>query len=291
MGAVLVENHSLKPYKQRVLGTYVLLEATLAAANAHGDALKAAVAHDRALRPAAIIASWKPMATADTTIEFKGIAHASYASAATGGNEVRWLGKPVTLPNLKLFHDEPDRRVTLPKAWWVPATRPDVIAKLRLHGVAVEPAAAPVTVEVDMERLVDPKIATHANEGHIELAISNVVHSLRRETFPAGSVRVPSDQPLGELAAMLLDPESPESLVAWGEFPEILQRTEYIEGYALAPLADRMLADPATKAAFNAKLASDPKFAADPDARLGWFYARTPYYDDRYLLYPIGREL
>ncbi|MNL86824.1 hypothetical protein D3C87_2157020 [compost metagenome] len=67
---------------------------------------------------------------------------------------------------------------------------------------------------------------------------------------------------------------------------------EYIEGYALAPLAEKMLAaDPKLKAEFEAKLAADPKFAADPDARLGWFYQRTPYYDDNYKLYPIGREL
>ena len=58
------------------------------------------------------------------------------------------------------------------------------------------------------------------------------------------------------------------------------------------PLADRMLAEnPTLKAEFEAKLAADPKFAADPDARLGWFYQRTPYYDERFLLYPIGREL
>ena len=49
-------------------------------------------------------------------------------------------------------------------------------------------------------------------------------------------------------------------------------------------------ADPALKAEFEAKLASDPTFAADPEARLGWFYARTPYFDDHYLLYPVGRE-
>ena len=33
---VLVENHSLKPYRQRVLGTYVLLEATLKALRQRG---------------------------------------------------------------------------------------------------------------------------------------------------------------------------------------------------------------------------------------------------------------
>ena len=83
-----------------------------------------------------------------------------------------------------------------------------------------------------------------------------------------------------------------ESLFGWGFFTEILSRTEYIEGYAIAPMAERMLAaDPALKAAFETKLAAEPAFAADPEARLQWFYERTPYSDARYLLYPVGREL
>ena len=52
-----------------------------------------------------------------------------------------------------------------------------------------------------------------------------------------------------------------------------------------------LAADPALKAEFEAKLVAEPKFAADPEARLGWFYRRTPFYDDRHLLYPIAREL
>ena len=55
------------------------------------------------------------------------------------------------------------------------------------------------------------------------------------ETFPAGSVRVPTDQSLGELVVAMLEPESTDSLFNWGFFPEILQRTEYIEGYVVAP--------------------------------------------------------
>ena len=113
----------------------------------------------------------------------------------------------------------------------------------------------------------------------------------RTATFPAGSVRVPTDQPLGDLAIALLAPESTDSLLAWGFFPEILQRTENVEGYIIAPLAEKMLADdPKLKAEFDAKLASDEKFAKDPSARLRWFYARTKFYDDRFLLYPIGIE-
>jgi hypothetical protein len=74
-------------------------------------------------------------------------------------------------------------------------------------------------------------------------------------------------------------------------FPEVMSRVEYIEAYAIAPLADKMMAaDPALKAEFEARLAGYAAFAADPQARLAWFYERTPFYDDHYLLYPVGRE-
>ena len=289
--SVLVETHSLKPYRQRVLGTYVLVEESLRLVGAEGAGLARAIATDRAARPATTVLTWKPLAMPFFTIpDFKGIAHDTYHSAASGGDEVRWLGRPVTL-KMPIFIAAPDFVATLPAAWWVPVTKPDVIALLKLHGIAFEQIAAPRTVTLDMVRLTGPKLGK-ADEGHIPLSAGAYVHAARTETFLAGSVRVPSDQPLGLLAAAMLEPESPDSLLAWNFYPEILMRTEYIEGYVIAPLADRMLAaDPKLKAAFAAKLKADPKFAADPEARLGWFYQRTPYYDERYLLYPVGREL
>ena len=288
---VLVETHSHKPYRQRVLGTYVLVEESLRLVGAEGAGLGTAIAADRAARPLTSVLTWKPITTPFFTIpDFKGIAHEPYRSPASGGAEIRWLGRRVTLP-MPVFVQAPDFVATLPAAWWVPVTKPEVIALLKLHGIAYEPIAAPRTVALDMVRLRGPKLKD-ADEGHVPLAAAAYVHALRSETYPAGSVRVPSDQPLGLLAAAMLEPESPDSLLAWNLYPEILMRTEYIEGYVIAPLAERMLkSDPALKAEFEAKLAADPKFAADRDARLGWFYQRTPYYDDRYLLYPVGREL
>ena len=128
-------------------------------------------------------------------------------------------------------------------------------------------------------------------EGRTRVTSGAPVRTHQREWMPAGSVRVPTDQPLGDLAVIMLDPESEDSLFAWGFFNEILQRVEYADGYVLAPLADQMLAsDPALKRAFEARLAADPAFAADPDARLQWFYARSAYVDARYQLYPVGIE-
>ena len=41
---------------------------------------------------------------------------------------------------------------------------------------------------------------------------------------------------------MLLEPDGPDSFFQWGFFLACLQRTEYVEGYVMEPLAERMLA-------------------------------------------------
>ena len=58
----------------------------------------------------------------------------------------------------------------------------------------------------------------------------------------------------------------------------------------MAPTAERMLKDdPALAKAFEQALASDPRLAANPSARLRWFLARTPFLDDRLRIYPVAR--
>ncbi|MEH0197327.1 M14 family metallopeptidase [Caulobacter sp. CCNWLY153] len=289
---ILIENHSLKPHAQRVLGTYVFIETALELLAQKGDTLRAAIAADSALRPAAIPANFvaddKPIVTRD----FKGIRYETYESVASGKTEIRWLGEAdPELWRLPFYSSHPTLQLARPKAYWVPSYRADIIERLKLHGVKVETLDAPRNVSVEMLRLVDPKVAPRANEGHVQMSVEQVKTQARDWTFPKGSVRVSTDQPLGDLVVLLLEPQSSESVFAWGMVPEVLSRVEYIEPYAIAPLAEKMMAaDPELKAEFEAKLAAEPKFAADPNARLAWFYKRTPFYDDRHLLYPIARE-
>jgi len=289
---ILIENHSLKPHEQRVLGTYVFIEEALRLLADQGAALREATEQDMALRPAEIPTNFEQEETPSSTRAFKGIRYEMYDSPASGRPEVRWLGEAdLELWQLPFYGSKPTLTLKRPTAYWVPGYRADIIERLKAHGVTMESVTAPRTVEVSMLRLVDPKLATRANEGHVQASVETVEVERRDWTFPAGSVRVPTDQPLGDIVVLLLEPQSSESFFAWGLFPEVLSRVEYIEAYAIAPLADRMLAaDPALKAEFEAKLAAEPAFAADAQARLAWFYERTPFYDERYLLYPVGRE-
>ena len=289
---ILIENHSLKPYEQRVLGTYVFLEDTMRLLARQGTALRAAITEDSALRPTSIPANFEADATPTTTRTFRGIRYETWDSPASGRSEVRWLGQADPEPwALPFFGSHPTLTLARPKAYWVPSYRADLIERLRIHGIRMETLEAPRTVPVEMLRLDDPRVASRHNEGHVQVAVTAVTPTRRDWTYPVGSVRVPTDQPLGDVVVLLLEPQSTESFFAWGLFPEVLSRVEYIEGYAIAPLAEAMMAaDPALKDAFETKLAADPAFAADGDARLQWFYERTPFYDDHYRLYPVGRE-
>ncbi len=302
--AVLVENHSLKPYDQRVLGTYVLLEATLRHLGAKGDALRQAIRSDRDRRDAQVPLVRKRDEAAQE-VEVLGVDWRTSPSTVSGGTRIEWTGKPRTFRAPLYGASAVALAVARPKAYWISPAWTDVIERLGSHGIAIERLAEAREVEVEGCRLSGVAIASAPFEGRVGLAGGNgepwstaptagkagCTVERRRERFPAGSVRVSTDQPLGVLAMVLLEPASPDSFLQWGFFHEILQRTEYVEGYVMEPLAERMLAaDAKLRAEYEQALAADAELAKDPQARLAWLYRRTPWADDRYLLYPVFTE-
>ncbi len=287
---VLVENHSLKPYDQRVLGTYVLLESMLRTLAANSASLKSAIAKDRARRADPVPVAFGPREGAGR-IDYLGIEPLSVRSEAAGAEVTSYAAKPVTLnvPHLKL--DRPTATVPRAVAYWVPGAWDEIIERLQLHGIQGEIIEHPRTIEVEYYRLHEPKLEERSFEGHVRVS-SQTKTETHTVVMPPGSFRVHTDQPLGTLATLLLEPAHGDSFFQWGFFHEILQRTEYFEMYAMAPLAEHMLAaDEKLRTEFEVKLEGDSDFAGSPRARLHWLYERSPYFDERYLLYPVAREV
>ncbi|MFC1763954.1 M14 family metallopeptidase [Planctomycetota bacterium] len=288
--SVLVENHSLKSYRQRVLGTYVLLESTLRTLGQHGGRLQRAIQQDRHSRPKTVPLTWQEADDSPTTIEFLGISSETYASPITGKTQIAWTGQPVSLDIPLHIYKKPDLLAQRPRAYWIPPAWTEVIARLSLHGVHMERFTTEQTVSVEMLHLEDPSFAAQPYEGHVRVTATHGSHK-KIQRFVPGSVRVPTDQALGDLAILLLEPDSPDSFFQWGFFSEVLQRVEYVEAYVMEPMAQRMLAeDPELQTVFAKKLAEDPNFASDAKARLLWFYQKTPFFDDQWCMYPVARE-
>lgn len=287
---VLVENHMLKPYRQRVLGTYVLLEEALKLAARDASDIGRAKVADRASRPETLLTRWQPAKNPVDWIDgFKGVAFETYISPASGRSEQRWTGKRISF-RMPVIGQEPTEAVRLPKAWLVPAAQTEVIDRLKVHGIAFEPLDTERELKLDRVHVRDAKPG-QARDGRISVE-AGFEHETVTQSVPSGTFRVPADQPLGLLAAALLEPESQDSFLAWGFFPEVLSSPPGSEDFITAPIADAFLArDAGARAEFTNKLAAEPGFAADAEARLAWVFARMKRPIAGFGDYPILREL
>ena len=225
-------------------------------------------------------------------IDFRGYAYTRTPSEVSGALMTRYDESTPQVWRIPLRDDvQPSVTVAAPGAGYlVPAEHAAfVAAKLRLHGVDFREVASAAEREVEVFRAETTLRSPGSVEGHQTLAVTG---EWAKETraVPGGSLYVPLRQPRARVVMALLEPKAPDSLLAWGEFNNAFERKEYMEDYVAEDVAREMLAkDPALKAEFEAKLRDDPKFAADPNARLDFFYRRHSAWDDRYGLYPVYR--
>ncbi|ABL98373.1 M14 family metallopeptidase [Shewanella amazonensis] len=286
---ILIENHSLKPFKQRVLGTYVMLEQTLKTVGEQATALKAAIMADSFAFPEQVTLTWKE-ALQPKGWDFKGIGYRVEKSPISGADVVRWTGEPVLYEQLPVIGNTvPDISVSRPEAYYVLPQWQEVIAKLETHGIRYERLQQPQQLTLGQYSFSNPQFGAKDYEGRQRVSADVSLNKVET-TLPVGTIKISTEQALGDLAILLLEPQSPDSLLQWGLFNPIFTRTEYMEQYAVEPMAARMLAeDPELKKAFDDAL-KDPDFAADPNARLRWFYEKSHYYDQEYLKYPVYRS-
>ncbi len=290
MPAVLVENHSLKPYKQRVLGTYHLYVETLRMVGEHRAALRHAIKLDRDNRRSQLPFAWGPDNQAERrNDDFFAVSHEFYESPISGAREIRWTGQPQKMA-VPVVTGAAKVVIKRPRAFIIPPHYRHIADVLKRHGATVEEIKTPNTRPVTLLRLLDAQLNKTAFEGRVGARVTQVREEQLTRNIAAGSLRVSTDQALGDVVIGLLDPRADDSLFAWGYFLNILQATEYIENYVVEPMAQAMLAnDPALKAEFEQRL-QDKDFAANPDARLDFFYQRSGYADSEYKLYPIAVE-
>lgn len=292
--AVLVETHSWRPYPYRVKTTYDALVALTEATRDEGikwvRAAAAADELDKSRGGSELVLSVKP--TEKTrTINYRGYAYTIEQSDLSGGKWIRYDEKKPQVWKVPV-RDElvPALTARVPKQGWVvPAGYAKFVAeKLTLHGFTWKTLETPIeSAKVQSYRVEQPKFGADPYEG---LMTATLPGEWKDDTqrLANGSLFVPADQPGILLLTYLLEPQARDSFAAWGFFNSAFEQKEYMEDYVAEEEARRMLAaDPALKAEFEKKVATDAAFAKDPKARLRFFYQRHPSYDARMNLYPV----
>jgi len=117
---------------------------------------------------------------------------------------------------------EATNRVPLPVAYVLPDSGGEVVRNLRNHGVQLMVLQRAVRVPVIVRRVLSIERSAMAFQQHHLVQLQTEEVRAERE-LGAGTVIVPTAQPLGRLAAWLLEPESCDGLVTWNFFDERLR--------------------------------------------------------------------
>ena len=109
------------------------------------------------------------------------------------------------------------------------------------------------------------KLADHPVRGARRRAEFTGAWQVERRTIPAGSLFVPIDQPRAPLLMQLLEPASPDSLVAWGFFHAAFEQKEYMEDYVAEEEARKMMArDPELRSSSTRRWPATPSWPRIP---------------------------
>ncbi|MGA2343099.1 MAG: M14 family zinc carboxypeptidase [Steroidobacteraceae bacterium] len=316
---VLVETHSWKPYARRVqitVNTIMgLAELTAERGGAWLAEVRAADGAACALGGSKLIldyrSSWRePTAAgkesaaasgeADTRgeadadaerIDFRGYAYTREPSDISGAQVTVYdPGTPQIWRVPYRSRIEPTLAAQAPRQGYIVprAYADEIVPRLKCHGITVEPAPSSLE-QLEQFRARRVAFSSQPFEGRMRATLSGAWETLHRE-IAARPLFVPIAQPLARLIVALLEPEAPDSFAAWGFFNACFEQKEHLEPYVAEQIARSVLAaDPKLRHAFDARLAQDAAFRADPVARLEFFCRHHPSWDERLNCYPIYR--
>ncbi len=294
---LLLETHMLKPYELRVDATLAAIVHSMQLLREEGEQLQKLnkqadeYAASKAFRAKDFVLQYKLDQSDSSMVPFAGVQYTKQISELTGGDLFVYdASKPDTFL-LPLFHAFlPDKIVKLPEAYVVPVEWTAVIDRLKWHGVQYETLQENTNFEVEQYVFSSVSWQQRPYEGRHRVRDFGMEKRLQQVSYPAGSLLVPTNQPLARLIAHMLEPEGDGSLLEWGFFNGIFEQKEYAETYVMEPLARRMLDSiPGLRESYEAKKLNEPEFAANSWAQLNWFYRQTPWWDKQYMVYPVGR--
>ncbi|MEK6151661.1 M14 family metallopeptidase [Flavobacteriaceae bacterium 3-367] len=290
---LMVETHMLKPYEQRVQGTYALLTKVLDIAES--DVKKIKELREKA---SADRAQWKnyPVAWAlDTTkvskLSFKGFEADTLISEVTGFPRLRYhRDQPFVKEVAYRNYYTPSHMVPIPEAYIIPKGWNKVMDLLTLNEIHYETLEKDTVLMVESYRILEYETQRNAYEGHYPHYNTKVSTTVKNVGFAAGDYLVPTDQAGIRYLMETLEPEAVDSFFNWNFFDTILQQKEGFSPYVFEDDALRILkSNEKLREAFLAKKEMDPTFAENWYAQLDWVFKRSKYYEASHLQYPVYR--
>ena len=225
---ILNENYVYADFKSRVYGCYYLINSLVDYSSAHKSEIKNLIKNVDAKT---IARGNNPSVTDSIAIEYDvrpapdKVLVKTYEAELLADIDGRKTykrsdrQKNVIIPYFIDYY--PVKSVRFPFAYFITINDPHIIGLLKLHGIKTEKLTTGIKTEVEQFEISEIAPVPRLNQGHYTNTIKGNFIKKTVEV-PAGTIVVKMSQPLANLAAYLLEPQSNDGLVTWNYFDRYL---------------------------------------------------------------------
>jgi hypothetical protein len=291
---MMVETHMLKPYKQRVEGTYELMKSMIDIIEEDYQKIQwKQISTEKHIHDYAetYTLDWKIDTSKTSTLSFKGYEGNRILSEVTGSQRLKYdRTKPFTKDVIYNNYFKPSIEVTIPNAYIIPQGWWKVIELLKLNQVEMHQFENDTTITVESYDIESYESRKMPYEGHYQHYNTKVAKTEQQVKFLKGDYIINTHQNAFRYLLETLEPEAPDSFFNWNFFDTILQQKEGFSPYVWEDIAKTLLdKNPDLKTEFEQKKQTDIEFNNNWYAQLDWLHKQSDYYEKAHLQYPVYR--
>ncbi len=289
------ETHMLKPFKDRVLSTYALMQSMIEQASIHANEIiekRKQNFYDNKNQTEFAL-NWKTDSSKYDSILFRGYEPAKKISEVTGLERMYYDHTKPFQKEVKYYdYFSGFDSVKIPQAYIIPQGWHDVIDLLKLNGIEMKQLIKDSIINVQAYHISDYKSYPRAYEKHHKNFDVKVSASNQSIQFLKGDYIISTNQTNKRFLIEMLEPTGDDSYFSWNFFDAILQQKESYSDYRWEDIAaDYLRKNPELKTKLEEKKNNDSTFRKNSNAQLNFVYKNSPYYEPAHLRYPVFRIL
>ena len=292
---MMLETHMLKPYSQRVEGTYDFMKSTISIIDKNSTKILKARAKNKTQFAAAkeYYLNYEVDSSKTSTLQFKGYQDTLVKSEVTGLDRLQYnQNKPYTKEVTYYNYFQPKDTVSVPKAYLIPQGWWQVVDLLKVNGIEMQTLEKDTILNVEAYKITDYKTRKNAYEGHYSHYDTKVKAYTEKVRFRAGDFVVSTQQEGIRYLLETLEPIANDSFFNWNFFDTVLQQKEHFSPYVFEDKALQILStDSILKRNFDSIKKADRNFRKNWYSQLDWIHKHSEHYEKAHLRYPIFRML
>ncbi|MCK5637620.1 MAG: M14 family metallopeptidase, partial [Flavobacteriaceae bacterium] len=210
----MVETHMLKPYDQRVKGTYEILFSTLEFLKENGDEISKIrkKASSNIFNKKTYPIQWEIDSSKTSNLNFKGYEGNFIESEVTGLKRLKYdRSKPFTKSVTYYNYFKPKKEIYIPEAYIISKGNWKIINQLELNNIEFQEIKSDTLISVETYQIEDYQTVKKPFEGHYLHYNTKVSKSFKKVTFHKGDLIVYTQQNGIRYLMETLEPEAPDS--------------------------------------------------------------------------------